>query len=172
VRDSETAQIAVQSALTGHLVLSSVHANDTVGVLFRVLDLGVEPFLISSGVIGIVAQRMVRRVCPHCSHIKTAPVVEQLAYLKEMAEERREFSYGAGCKACAYTGYLGRIGVFELLPISDEIRKLIVSGAGITVLKECALKEGMVTLARDGMMKARDGFTTPFEVLRNVYTLE
>jgi general secretion pathway protein E len=172
VRDSETAQIAVQSALTGHLVLSSVHANDTVGVLFRLLDLGIEPFLISSAVIGIVAQRMVRRICPHCSQVKTAPVVEQLAYLKEMTEERREFSYGAGCKACAYTGYLGRTGVFEILPITDELRKLIVSGAGVTDIKECALKEGMITLARDGMIKAGNGLTTPYEVLRNVYSLE
>ncbi len=172
VRDSETARIAIQSALTGHLVLSSVHANDTTGVLFRLIDLGIEPFLISSGVIGIVAQRMVRRVCPHCAQMKTAPVVEQLAYLKEMAEERREFSYGAGCKACTYTGYLGRTGVFEILPVTDEIRKLLVSGAGITEIKECALREGMITLARDGMMKAKAGITTPSEVLRNVYSLE
>jgi len=97
-----------QSALTGHLVLLSVHANDTVGVLFRLLDLGIEPFLISSAVIGIVAQRMVRKVCPHCVQTKEAPVVEQLAYIKELSEERKEFCYGAGCKACAYTGYLGR----------------------------------------------------------------
>ena len=172
IRDNETAQIAVQSALTGHLVLSSVHANDTVGVLFRLLDLGIEPFLLSSAVIGIVAQRMVRRVCPHCIQTKTAPVVEQLAYLKEMSEERHEFSYGAGCKACAYTGYLGRAGVFELLPITDNIRKLLVSGAGTTEIKESALRDGMVTLAKDGMIKTRDGLTTPFEVLRNVYTLD
>jgi general secretion pathway protein E len=172
IRDGETAQIGVQSALTGHLVLSSVHANDTVGVLFRLIDLGIEPFLICSGVIGIVAQRMVRKVCPHCATKKVAPTVEQLAYYKEMSEERQEFLYGAGCKACAFTGYLGRTGVFELLPITDEIRRLLVSGAAVTEIKDRALKEGMVTLARDGMEKARAGITTPYEVLRNVYALD
>lgn len=172
VRDSETAKIAIQSALTGHLVLSSVHANDTVGVVFRLIDLGVEPFLLCSAVIGIVAQRMVRRVCPHCAQMRAAPMVEQIAYLKEMSEEHSEFSYGAGCKACSYTGYLGRTGVFEILPITDPVRRLLTGGAGITEIKEQALKEGMVTLARDGMMKARAGITTPYEVLRNVYTLE
>ncbi len=172
VRDSETAQIAIQSALTGHLVLSSVHANDTVGVLFRLIDLGVEPFLICSAVIGIVSQRMIRRVCPHCVQTRAVPMVEQIAYLKEMSEERSEFSYGAGCKACSYTGYLGRTGVFELLPITDEVRRLLVGGAGITEIKKQALEEGMVTLARDGMMKAKAGITTPCEVMRNVYSLE
>ncbi len=172
IRDGETAQIAVQSALTGHLVLSSVHANDTIGVLFRMLDLGIESFLICSGVIGIVAQRMVRKVCPHCATRKVAPTVEQLAYYKEMAEERQEFVYGSGCKACAYTGYLGRSGVFELLMITDEMRRLIVNGAGMTDLRERALQEGMITLSRDGMAKVRAGITTPYEVLRNVYALD
>lgn len=172
IRDSETAQIAVQSALTGHLVLSSVHANDTVGVLFRLIDLGVESFLLCSSVIGIAAQRMIRRVCPHCAEKKIAPMVEQIAYLKEMSEERSEFSYGVGCKACAYTGYLGRIGVFELLSISDEIRRLLMRGAGVTEIKEQAHNEGMVTLGREGMTKARDGITTPYEIMRNIYTME
>jgi general secretion pathway protein E len=172
VRDGETAQIAIQSALTGHLVLSSVHANDTIGVLFRLIDLGVEPFLICSAVIGIVAQRMVRKVCPHCAQTRAVPMIEQIAYLKEMSEERSEFSYGAGCKACSYTGYLGRTGVFELLPITDEVRRLLAGGAGVTEIKKQALEEGMVTLARDGMMKAKAGITTPSEVMRNVYSLE
>jgi general secretion pathway protein E len=171
IRDPETAEIAIQSALTGHLVLSSVHANDTVGTLFRILDLGIEPFLISSSVIGIVAQRMVRQVCPHCAQLKLAAALEQIAYLKEMAEERVEFSYGAGCKACAYTGYLGRTGVFEILPITDEIRRLLANKAGTTEIKNRALKEGMTTLAKDGMMKAKAGITTPYEVLRNVYSV-
>jgi general secretion pathway protein E len=171
IRDAETAEIAIQSALTGHLVLSSVHANDTGGVLFRLLDLGIEPFMIASAVIGIVAQRMVRRVCPKCAQMKRAPAVEQITYLKEMAEEQSEFSYGAGCKACAYTGYLGRTGVFEILPITDEIRRLLANRAGITEIKSRALKEGMVTLAKDGMMKAKAGITTPFEILRNVYSV-
>jgi general secretion pathway protein E len=170
IRDNETAEIATQSALTGHLVLCSVHANDTVGVLFRLIDLGVEPFLICSAVICIVAQRMVRRVCPNCTHKVTAPMVEQAAYHREMGEERSEFDYGAGCKACTYTGYLGRTGLFEILTISDEIKRSIVSGASTTDIRAQAIKEGMITLAKDGMLKASMGITTPFEVLRNAYS--
>jgi general secretion pathway protein E len=170
IRDRETAEIAVQSALTGHLVLSSVHANDTVGVLFRLLDLGVEPFLICSAVVGIVAQRMVRRVCPHCARMVTAPMVEQLAYRRELGEERSEFLYGAGCKACTYTGYLGRTGIFELLELSDELKQMLVSGTTPAQLRAKAIEQGMVTLAKDGMLKAKAGITTPYEVLRNAYT--
>jgi general secretion pathway protein E len=170
IRDNETADIATQSALTGHLVLSSVHANDTVGVLFRLIDLGVEPFLICSAVICIVAQRMVRRVCPSCAHEVTAPMVEQAAYHRETGEERSEFSYGTGCKACTYTGYLGRTGLFEILTISDEIKHAIVTGASAAEIRAQAIKEGMITLAKDGMLKAGAGITTPFEVLRNAYS--
>ncbi|MFC2051084.1 GspE/PulE family protein [Chloroflexota bacterium] len=170
IRDHETADIATQSALTGHLVLSSVHANDTVGVLFRLIDLGVEPFLICSAVICIVAQRMVRRVCPSCAHKVTAPMVEQAAYHRETGEERSEFDYGAGCKACTYTGYLGRTGLFEILTISDEIKHSIVTGAAAAEIRALAIKEGMITLAKDGMLKAGAGITTPFEVLRNAYS--
>ena len=171
VRDSETAQIAIQSALTGHLVLSSVHANDTIGVLFRLIDLGVEPFLICSAIIGIVAQRMVRRVCPHCARNVTVPLVEQMAYRRETREERSEFPYGAGCKACSYTGYLGRTGIFEILPISDEIRRLLGGRASAADMRAQAIEEGVLPLAKDGMLKARAGITTPYEVLRNAYSV-
>jgi general secretion pathway protein E len=171
IRDSETAQIAVQSALTGHLVLSSVHANETIGVLFRLIDLGVEPFLISSALVGIVAQRMVRRVCPHCARKVTVPLVEQMAYEKEMGESRTEFMYGEGCKQCVYTGYLGRTALFEILTISDEIRRMVVAGASNTDLRAVALNEGLITIMRDGMLKAKAGITTPYEVLRNAYSI-
>jgi len=171
IRDSETALIAVQSALTGHLVLSSVHANDTTGVIFRLIDLGVEPFLISSALIGIVAQRMVRRVCPHCSRKVTAPLVEQMAYEKEMGEARAEFMYGEGCKMCVYTGYLGRTAIFEILTVTDNIRRMIVGGSSNTDIRAAALSEGLVPIARYGMMKAKAGVTTPYEVLRNAYTI-
>jgi len=171
IRDSETALIAVQSALTGHLVLSSVHANDTVGSIFRLIDLGVEPFLISSAVIGVVAQRMVRRVCPNCARKVTAPLVEQIAYEKEMGEARAEFMYGEGCKMCVYTGYLGRTAIFEILTITDNIRRMIVGGSGNTDIRAAALSEGLVPIARYGMMKAKAGVTTPYEVLRNAYTI-
>jgi general secretion pathway protein E len=170
IRDKETAEIATQSALTGHLVLSSVHANDTVGVLFRLIELGVEPFMICSAVNGIVAQRMVRRVCHQCARKVAAPLVEQIAYQRETGEERSEFDYGAGCKSCTYTGYLGRTGLFEILVISDEIKRLIVARAQATEIRAKALEEGMLTLAKDGMFKAKAGITTPYEVLRNAYS--
>jgi len=171
IRDSETADIATQSALTGHLVLSSVHANDTVGVLFRLIDLGVEPFLICSAVICIVAQRMVRRICPHCAQKAAAPLVEQAAYQRETDEECTEFDYGVGCKSCTFTGYLGRTGIFEILSMSDKIKHAIVTGASATEIRALAIEEGMVTLAQDGMRKAKAGITTPYEVLRNAYSI-
>lgn len=171
IRDGETALIAVQSALTGHLVLSTVHANDTTGSLFRLIDLGVEPFLLSSALIGIIAQRMVRRVCPHCARKVTVPLVEQMAYEKEMGEARAEFMYGEGCAECVYTGYLGRTAIFEILTMTDNLRRMIVGGSSNTDIRAAALSEGLVPIARYGMMKARTGITTPYEVLRNAYTI-
>jgi general secretion pathway protein E len=171
IRDSETADIATQSALTGHLVLSSVHANDTIGVLFRLIDLGVEPFLICSAVICIIAQRMVRRVCRNCTSKTEAALVEQTAYHRETGEECTEFSYGTGCKLCTYTGYQGRTGIFEILSLSDEIKRLIITRAPATEIRNQAIKEGMITLAKDGMLKAGAGITTPYEVLRNAYSI-
>ena len=171
VRDRETAEIAVQSALTGHLVLVSVHANDSVGSLFRLLDLGVEPFLVSSALIGSVAQRMVRRVCPHCGCPSPAPMEAQLAYCKEMGEERTEFSYGSGCNSCTRTGYLGRVAAFEILSMSDEIRRLLLTGASADEIRTQAKKEGMVSMSRDAMLKVKAGSTTPCEVLRNVFSI-
>jgi general secretion pathway protein E len=171
IRDSETALIAVQSALTGHLVLSSVHANDTTGSLFRLIDLGVEPFLLSSALIGIIAQRMVRRVCPHCARIVTAPQVEQMAYEKEMGESRTEFMYGQGCAECVGTGYHGRTAIFEILTISDNIRRMIVAGSSDSEIRAAAVREGLVPIAKYGMLKVKAGITTPFEVLRNAYTI-
>jgi general secretion pathway protein E len=169
IRDAETANIAVQAALTGHLMLSSIHANDVAGVLSRLLDLKVEPFLIASAVIGVVAQRMVRRVCPDCGHLIDAPLVEQMAYEKEMGEKRTQFVYGTGCRSCAYTGHLGRTGIFEILTMSDSIRMMISNRTGTTDIRAQALKEGMVSMVNDGMRKVKEGITTPSEVLRNAY---
>jgi general secretion pathway protein E len=171
IRDGETAQIAIQAALTGHLVLSSIHANDAVGVLFRLLDLGIEPFLISSALIGIVAQRMVRRVCSQCRRPKRATEEERLIYEREMKEKRNEFLYGEGCVICAKTGYFGRSGVFELMVMSEELRRLLISNAGAGAIREEAIKEGMVPMWRDGMLKVKQGITTPYELLRNVYSV-
>ncbi len=168
IRDTDTATIAVQAALTGHLVLASVHANDEVGVFFRLLDLGAEPFLVASALVGVIAQRMVRRVCPHCQYTTRAPIEGQLAYNKEMGEDRQEFLYGKGCNTCSNTGYLGRVAVFELLSITDEIRRLLLTGGSTAQIRAQANKEGMTSMWHNGMLKVKAGITTPDEVLRNV----
>jgi len=170
IRDDETANIAVQAALTGHLMLTSIHANDVAGVLSRLLDLKVEPFLIASAVIGVVAQRMVRRICSDCSRPIEAPLVEQMAYEKEMGEKQTEFLYGTGCKSCAYTGYLGRTGIFEILAMNDTIGMMVCNQASSSVVREQALQDGMISIMNDGMRKVKEGITTPAEVLRNAYT--
>jgi general secretion pathway protein E len=172
IRDAETANIAVQAALTGHLVLSSIHANDATGVIFRLLDLGIEPFLVSSSLAGIVAQRMVRRLCPECGRPVRVSLMEQMIYSKEAADERTEFIYGKGCQACGQTGYLGRMGIFEVLRMSDVIKTMLIKGTSAADLKEQALKEGLITLLRDGMLKVKLNQTTPSEVLRNAYAVE
>ncbi|MDP2661680.1 MAG: GspE/PulE family protein, partial [Dehalococcoidia bacterium] len=146
IRDAETANIAVQSALTGHLVLSSIHANDAVGVVLRLVDLGVEPFLVSSALIGVVAQRMVRRTCPHCAQPATVTKAEQLAYEKETGETRSEFLVGQGCVSCSNTGYRGRMGIFEILRIGEEIKAMLLSGATSAQIRDQAIKEGMIPL--------------------------
>jgi general secretion pathway protein E len=171
IRDAETAQIATQASLTGHLVLSSVHANDTVSVIFRMIDLGVEPFLLASAVVGIVAQRMVRRVCSYCSQPTSVSPDEQMAYEQELNEKQSEFLIGAGCNFCANTGYLGRTGIFEVMVMSESIRRMILSGADSDDIRAQAYKEGMVSLWHDGMLKVKEGITTPYEVIRNVFSI-
>lgn len=171
VRDSETAKLALEAALTGHLVLSSIHANDAVGVLFRLADLGVDPVLTSSALVGAVAQRMVRRVCPHCGEEEAASVQEQAAYQRELGKPRARLMSGAGCNFCAGTGYLGRTGVFEVLRMGDSVRRLLVRGAGAEELKAAAVQEGMTTMWRNGLLKVRDGVTTVSEVMRNVQSI-
>ena len=171
IRDKETAQIGTQAALTGHLVLSSVHANDTVSTIIRMIDLGIEPFLISSALIGVVAQRMVRRICPYCSRPTEVSAEEREAYEQEMKEERSEFMIGAGCNFCAGTGYLGRTGIFEVLVVSDTIRRMIVKNLESSEIRDQAHKEGTFSLWHDGMLKVKAGVTTPYEVLRNVFSI-
>ena len=170
VRDTETAKAVTQAALAGSLVLSSVHANDAVGALFRLIDLGVEPYLISSAVAGVVNQRLVRRVCPHCCFLREAPEEERLVYEEEVGEARTQFYHGTGCNFCANTGYQGRTGVFEVLVVSDEIKRLLVKGASAAEIKALAVKEGMATLQYAGMLKVKEGLTALHEVLRHVFS--
>jgi general secretion pathway protein E len=179
IRDAETAKIAIQAALTGHLVLSSIHANDAVSVVFRLIDLGIEPFLVSSALIGVVAQRMVRRVCSNCAQPTDVPLLEEMIFSKEtsgnnypMIEERRQFVHGKGCKSCGNTGYHGRLGIFEVLRMSDDIRAMLLTTTAPAKLRSQAISEGMIPLIGDGMLKVKAGITTPSEVMRNAYSVD
>jgi len=135
------------------------------------IDLGVEPFLLASALAGIAAQRMVRRVCPYCSRPTAVNPDEQSAYEEEMNEKRSEFMVGAGCNFCANTGYLGRTGIFEVLLMSEPIRRLVLAGSTSEDIRTQASREGMVSLWHDGMLKVKSGVTTPFEVIRNVFSM-
>jgi general secretion pathway protein E len=168
IRDLETAQIAVQSALTGHLVLSTVHTNDAASTVNRLLDMGVEDYLLTSTVIGILAQRLVRTLCPVCKEAYTAlpEVVDELGLRKFAAKTDVTLYHAKGCKECAQTGFIGRVSIMEMLPMSDHLRTQVMRHATSTELRAEAIKEGMVTMYEDGMRKAMNGVTTFEEVLR------
>jgi general secretion pathway protein E len=171
IRDGDTARIASQAALTGHLVLTSIHANDAVGALIRLIDFGVEPFLVASSLLGVVAQRMVRRVCTYCTVDAEPSVEEQAAYEAETGAPLTEMKRGVGCTFCADTGFLGRIGVFEILTLNEDLRHLILTGAPSSSIRERAVADGMVPMRRDGMIKAKQGIVTPAEIVRSVYSI-
>ncbi len=167
IRDAETAEIAVQSALTGHLVLSTLHTNDAPSAITRLLDMGVEDFLLSSTIIGILAQRLVRVACPYCRD----PHSPDPAILKEMKVEDHHLGdlniiKVRGCENCSNTGYWGRQGIFEFLKITDEIQRHILEKKDSNIIKEVARKNGMRTLREDGWLKVKQGMTTISEVLR------
>ena len=168
IRDLETAQIAVQSALTGHLVLSTVHTNDAASTVNRLLDMGVEDYLLTSTVIGILAQRLVRKLCPHCKESYTAlpEVVEQLGLAKFAGTRDITLFHEKGCAQCGQTGYLGRFCILEMLPMTDPLRSLVMKHANSNELKAEAQRGGMLTMYEDGMRKAIRGDTTFEEVLR------
>ena len=164
IRDADTAEIAVRSALTGHLVLSTLHTNDAAGAMPRLLDMKIEPFLLSSAMLGVVAQRLVRRVCEKCRR-SSEPPEETLRELGARAV-KGDFVEGAGCMACGQTGYRGRLGIFEVLVVTDEIRDLIASRASTEDIARAGRRAGMETLRDDAMRKAAQGITTLSEVLR------
>ena len=222
IRDAETARIAIESALTGHFVLSSIHATDAASSLQRFVDMGIEPFLIASTVSGVVSQRLVRRTCDQC-RVPYEPSVEELAFYEEVGarfrtnangsasspararagvkagtavkavsarsngkagggsepasgagggrKARARFSYGKGCNFCSRTGYQERVGVFELLPMSDEIKALLINSAPLDVLRETAVAEGMETLLQGGIKLIDDDVTTIAEIMRSIYVL-
>ena len=165
IRDHETAEIAIESALTGHLVFSTLHTNDAAGAVTRMQDMGVESYLISSSLLGIQAQRLVRRICTDCVE-DTSLTEDEANVLDVKKEDYPSIKRGKGCERCGDTGYRGRVGLYELLLMSDEIRHLITSGADANVIRKQGVKEGMKTLREDALEKLRSGMTTPEEVVR------
>lgn len=167
IRDLETAQIAVQASLTGHVVLSTLHTNDAPGAVTRLIDMGLEPFLISASLEGVLGQRLVRRICPTCrtAYEPDADLIDVLG-IDPLEIADKQFYYGKGCAECSQTGYRGRQGLFEMMGISDTIRDLITNKAPTLVLKQKALEQGMRTLRDDGLRSIFDGATTIEEVLK------
>jgi type IV pilus assembly protein PilB len=169
MRDVETARIAVQSALTGHLVLSSLHATDSTAALHRFLDMGIESFLVSSSVVGVMAQRLVRRICEACRE-PYEPMSDEIAFYEEWGgKPKTDFTHGAGCNFCAHTGYVDRIGVYELLKVTPTIKQLIVEHAPRDVIWQQAIDEGMTTLRDEALRLIEEDLTTISDVLRSVY---
>jgi type IV pilus assembly protein PilB len=173
IRDRETAEIAVQASMTGHLVLSTVHTNDAPSAVVRLRDMGIEPFLITSSLIGVLAQRLVRVICAKCREAYTPPLdaLKRLGVDLEHAEDVHLFR-GRGCEACRKSGYKGRIGVFELMVMNDRLRSLAVSGAPTEQLRDAAIEDGMRTLKQDAIQKVLEGVTTFEEMLRVVFVSE
>ncbi|HEY6427071.1 MAG TPA: GspE/PulE family protein [Acidimicrobiales bacterium] len=169
IRDVDTARIAVQSALTGHFVLSSLHATDSVSALHRFLDMGIESFLVASSVIGIVGQRLVRRICPSCRVAYELTDEERVFYEESGGPEKTEFVRGAGCNFCSGTGYQERIGVFEILRITPEIKRLVVGWATQDELRRLAQRQGMRTLREEAVSLVAQDVTTVSEVIRSIY---
>ena len=168
IRDLETAQIAVQSALTGHLVLSTVHTNDAPSTVNRLLDMGVEDYLLTSTVIGIQAQRLVRTLCAHCKEPYHAvpEVVAQMGLARFVDGHDVTLYHARGCANCANTGYTGRVSIIEMMAMTDAVRTMVMKHANAAELKSQAMKDGMMTMYEDGLRKAVAGTTTIEEVLR------
>jgi len=163
IRDLETVEIAIQASLTGHLVFSTLHTNDAAGALTRMVDMGVEPFLIASSLLGVVAQRLVRRICPDCRE----PYKPEMAVQRDLGLDADQVLWkGKGCPSCMESGYRGRTGIFELLVMDNEVRRFLTSGSDSVVIKEAAMAKGMTTLFEDGIRKVKEGVTTLSEVMR------
>jgi general secretion pathway protein E len=165
IRDPETAEIAIQAALTGHLVLATLHTNDAPGAVSRLLDMGVEDYLLASSLLGVLAQRLVRQLCVACK-VPAAAGGELLAEIGSHDGDAVTVFDSAGCAQCASTGFRGRSGIYELFKVDDDIRKLIISRASSDRIKASAVERGMRTLREDGWLKVRHGITSSAEVLR------
>jgi len=167
IRDIETARIAVQASLTGHVVLSTLHTNDAPGAVTRLIDMGLAPFLLSASLEFVLAQRLVRRICTTCKQEfdPKAEMLQNLGLLRKDLGDRK-FYFGAGCEDCNQGGYRGRTGLFEMIKVNDTFREMINSGAATLVLKQKAIEQGMRTLREDGLRSILDGETTVEEVLK------
>jgi len=169
IRDQETAKIAMQAAQTGHLVLSTLHTDDAPSTTTRLMDMGLEPYVIGSALVGVVAQRLVRRLCPHCRRQYTPPPdTLRLLHLSEGDAAAIPFYKAVGCEQCSHTGYRGRIGIYEVMRVTERVRRMIAQRAGEDTIREAALASGMLSLGEDGLAKVKAGVTTPEELLRVV----
>ncbi|MBU0744160.1 MAG: GspE/PulE family protein, partial [Gammaproteobacteria bacterium] len=167
IRDLETAELAIRTALTGHLVFSTLHTNDAAGAITRLLDMGIEPYLVSSSLNCAIAQRLVRLICPHCKQKYTPPhdLINEFGISPEKLDTKA-FYHGRGCESCKFTGYLGRTGIFEILIINEQIQDMILTRSPSNMIKQKALGFKMKTLRQAGWEKVNNGLTTPEEVLR------
>ncbi len=165
IRDQETLRIAIQAALTGHLVLSTLHTNDAISAVNRILDMGIEPYLVSGALVAIQAQRLVRKICPHCK-VETQPMEKLISEISEFLPEEPVFYKGEGCKECQHSGYAGREMISEVLPISDTLSRMIAAGASKEEMSKQAIQEGFVSMFEDGIVKALGGSTSIEEVFR------
>jgi general secretion pathway protein E len=167
IRDFETAEIAIQASLTGHLVLSTLHTNDAASAITRLIDMGVEPFLIASSLSAVLAQRLVRMICPQCK--QSFEINEEEARYFEPVQSipmPRMLYRGSGCNGCKGTGYMGRTGIFEIISINNDVRKMITGRADARMIKDSVFAKGMKTLYIDGLLKVLKGLTTLEEVMR------
>ncbi len=168
MRDRETAQIGIEAALTGHLVLSTLHTNDAASALTRLTEMGVEPFLVSSAADCILAQRLARRVCKKCAEMVRldAHILKEAGFPDDIVDERPEMPRAMGCSACSQTGYKGRMAIHEVMPVTEEIERLCVARASSDDVKRVAIEQGMSTLREDGLAKVMLGQTTIEEIGR------
>jgi type II secretion system protein E len=170
IRDFETAEMAFRAALTGHLVLSTLHTNDAPSAMTRLVDMEIEPFLICSSVIAVIAQRLVRTVCSHCRAVYQPDSLDLMRIGLSLAEAKQmTFVHGVGCPACGYTGYRGRLGVYELMIVKEAIREALMQGKNASQVRRIAIDSGMSTLRDDGIEKLRQGLTTPDELARVLF---
>jgi type IV pilus assembly protein PilB len=171
IRDVETARIAIQAALTGHFVLSTIHATDATSALHRFLDMGIESFLLASSMLAVVGQRLIRRSCTECLEPYEPPAEELAFYERAGGKPKETFIKGHGCALCSDTGYMGRIGVYEVLHVTDDMRDLVVRNAPVEEIRRLAVDQGMVPMRDQALRLVADDVTTIAEVMRTIYIL-